>query len=369
MHKFFNATKTNDNLTLSIYGPIGADMFGDGISAKSVSDALAEDSKSITVRLNSPGGSAYDGVTIYNLLKGCSRPVNVIVDGMAASAASIVAMAGTSVTMSLGSVLMIHNGMSMCYGDANDMRKQADTLDTVTSGIQDIYIAKAGLKRSEVAEMMDAETWMTADEAVEKGFATAVAKDKKAVKNSFDLGKFKFKNSAPAFHLEAKTREVDGENLTYNDYVYAGNPDDPSTWSLPYKFSTDEKTKSHLRDALARFDQDETIPASHKDEVYAKLIRLCKEYGIKVDSRGNPKNQITNKGKKKDAAADDQDDCQCDCPQCNDDDAGCNLCSNESCSDDVCDCSNQDDDAPSNSAPAFDLISLLQRQLELNKRR
>ena len=368
--KFFNASKAGDDLVMNIYGPIGLDWNGEGINDQSVADALNANSssKSITVRVNSPGGSAFDGVAIYNLLKSSGKPVNVIVDGMAASAASIIAMAGSTITMNTGTMMMIHEGQSMAFGAADDMRKMAETLDTVTGSICDIYVARTGLKKADILQMQKVETWMSADEAVSKGFATSVAKDAKAVKNSFDLSKFQYKNSAPAFHLQAKTREVDGENLTYNDYVYAGNPDDPSTWSLPYKFSTEAKTQSHLRDALARFDQDTVIPASHRDEVYARLIRLCKEYGIKVDSKGNPKNAITNKGKKKPASTDDQDDCQCECPQCSGGDCG--ICSNEDCDDDNCEgCQQQDDDAPSNSAPAFDLISLLQRQLELNKRR
>lgn len=366
-NKLFNVSKSSDNLTLSIYGSIGADWNGDGITAQTVSDALKAECKSITVRVNSPGGSAFDGVAIYNLLKSSNKPVNVIVDGMAASAASIIAMAGDTITMATGSVMMIHEGQAMAFGAADDMRKMADTLDTVTGSIADIYVAKTGLKKADVLKMQNVETWMNADEAVAQGFATAVSKDKSAVKNEFKLDHFR--NAPVELRNQAKTREVDGENLTYNDYVYAGNPDDPSTWSLPYKFSTEAKTQSHLRDALARFDQDEVIPASHKDEVWAKLLRLCKEYGIKVDSKGTPKNHIQLKGKKGKSkpAADEQDECQCDCEQCAGGD--CSICSNDDCDDPICDCYNQDDPAVDNQAPAFDRLTLLQKQLELNKRK
>ena len=175
-HKFFNVAKTADTLVLSIYGPIGADMWGDGITAQSVSDALKAESKSVTVRINSPGGSAFDGVAIYNLLKSSGKQVDVIVDGMAASAASIVAMAGNTITMSTGSVQMIHEGQAMAFGSADDMRKMADTLTTVTSSIADIYVAKTGLPKDEVLAMQNVETWMDADEAVAKGFATAISK-------------------------------------------------------------------------------------------------------------------------------------------------------------------------------------------------
>ena len=80
----------------------------------------------------------------------------------------------------------------------------------------------------------------------------------------------------------AKTKEVAGEHLTAGDFIYVGNPDDTSTWSLPWHFSTEEKTKSHLRDALARFDQDKVIPKAHKPEAHAKLVRIAKQHGIDV---------------------------------------------------------------------------------------
>lgn len=285
--RFFNAAKDGETLVLSIYDAIGADFWGGGITAAQIKDSLAGDHKNITVRVNSPGGDAFEGVTIGNLLKSSGKPVNVIVDGLAASAASVVCMAGESITMNDGAVMMIHNAMGFAAGSADDMRKLADTLDTVTASIADIYVAKTGLPKNRVLDMMSEETWMDAAEAKAQGFATAVSKDAK-VANSFDL-KAMFRNAPKDFAASgAKTKEVDGEHLTAGDFVYVGNPDDTSTWSLPWHFSTEEKTKSHLRDALARFDQDKVIPKSHRDEVYAKLVRLCKAHGIEVsDEKDN----------------------------------------------------------------------------------
>jgi ATP-dependent Clp protease protease subunit len=204
-NKFFNAAKTGDVLTLNIYGAIGADMFGEGITAQTVSDALKDPCKSITVRLNSPGGSAFDGVAIYNLLKTSNKSVTVIVDGMAASAASIIAMAGDTITMATGSVMMIHEGMAIACGNADSMRKMADTLTTVTSGIADIYVAKTGLPKADILAMQHVETWMAADEAVAKGFATSVSKTS-AVKNEFKLDVFS--NVPSALKAEAVTEPV-----------------------------------------------------------------------------------------------------------------------------------------------------------------
>jgi ATP-dependent Clp protease protease subunit len=291
--RFFNAVASDKVLTLEVYDVIGADMFGNGITASAVSDAIAQAGHhdSISLRINSPGGDAFEGVAVYNVLKNHGKPVNAYVDGLAASAASIVAMAGNTICMGTGSMMMIHPAQGMAMGDAKAVREFADTLDQVSASIADIYVERTKNSKKSVVEMMDAETWMSAKDAVKNGFATEVSGNK--VSNSYDLSTFQFKNTPEELKNQAqKTREVDGEHLTAGDYIYAGNPDDPSTWSLPYKFASDEKTKSHLRDALARFDQDEVIPEAHKPEAYAKLVRLCKEYGIEVSQRGKPKNEV-----------------------------------------------------------------------------
>ena len=357
-NRFFNASKTDDTLTMSFYDVIGDNWEGTGATPQMVAAALKGDFKTIEIHLNSPGGDAFAGVAIHNLLKASAKPVNVIVDGLAASAASIVAMAGDTITMSTGSMLMIHEAMAFAFGNADELTKMAETLTSVTGSIADIYVARTGLPKADVLAMQNVETWMTAQEAVDKGFATKVAKNA-AVKNEFNLDRFR---NAPA-HLknEAKTKEVDGEKLTAGDFVWVGDPDKTDTWSLPWHFSTEALTQSHLRDALARFDQDEIIPEAHKPEAYAKLVRLCGEHGVEVSKK---KNHIHLKGKGKPAAADT---CQCDCEQCTGGD--CSICSDDDCDDPICDCYNQDDGAVDNKAPAFDRLSLLQKQLELNKRK
>ncbi|HLX83804.1 MAG TPA: head maturation protease, ClpP-related [Terriglobales bacterium] len=278
--KFFMAVKTADVLALDIFDAIGESMFESGITASAVSDAIkaAGDFSSVNVSINSPGGSLFDGVAIYNTLKACGKPVTVNIVGLAASAASLIAMAGDKVTMQLGTQLMIHRAMAISAGYSNDMRKMADTLDAVSASAADIYVAKTGMSKDAVLTLMEAETWMSPEEAVAQGFATSVSKDKAKVTNSFDLSVFK--NTPVEFQV--KTKEVDGENLTSEDFVWCGNPHDTSTWALPWKFSTEEKTQSHLRDALSRFDQEEKIPAASKPEAKAKLVRLCTEHGITV---------------------------------------------------------------------------------------
>lgn len=193
----FSAKAKGDDLCLDIMDIIGADFFGDGVTASSVMAAMAEakDAKSITVNINSPGGDAFEGVAIYNLLKASGKPVAVNVVGLAASAASIIAMAGKTRVMNLGTQMMIHEALAMGAGHADDLRQLADTLDTVSNSIADIYAAETGLTKDKVLSLMKAETWMNAEDAKNDGFVTAVSKDQAKVKNSFDLSIFK---NAPA---------------------------------------------------------------------------------------------------------------------------------------------------------------------------
>ena len=177
---FRAAMQTDGSLELLVYEDIGEDWWsGGGVTAKSVKaeiDAAGPYTK-ISVRINSPGGDAFEGVAIYNLLRAQGKPVAVFVDGIAASAASIVAMAGDTRVMGQGAMLMIHNAWSMCVGYAEDMRKMGDTLDKVSASVAETYIARAGLTAEKAKELMDAESWLNAAAALELGLATGITAD------------------------------------------------------------------------------------------------------------------------------------------------------------------------------------------------
>lgn len=163
----------NGKAEILIYDFIGEDFFGEGVTGKRIKqelDALGEVTD-IDVRINSPGGNVWDGLTIYNLLKEHAAEIHVHIDGLAASAASFIAMAGNLITMGEGTMMMIHNPWSLAIGDADDMRKAADMLDKVESQFVDIYSRRTGNKRDDIAQMMDEETWLTDAEAVAQGFA------------------------------------------------------------------------------------------------------------------------------------------------------------------------------------------------------
>jgi ATP-dependent Clp protease, protease subunit len=167
------AAEADETATISIYDAIGADMWtGEGVTAKRVAGALRAVGKvPVTVNVNSPGGDMFEGLAIYNLLREHPAEVTVRVMGMAASAASIIAMAGDRIEMGLGSFLMIHNSWGMVIGNQADMRKAAETFAEFDAAMADIYAARTGLDAAEVAQMMADETWLRPETALEMGFA------------------------------------------------------------------------------------------------------------------------------------------------------------------------------------------------------
>ena len=128
----------------------------------------------ITVWINSPGGDCVAAAQIYNMLMDYKGEVTVKIDGIAASAASVIAMAGTKVIMSPVSMLMIHNPMTVAMGDTSEMQKAIEMLASVKDSIINAYEIKTGLSRARLAHLMDAETWMDANKAVELGFADEI---------------------------------------------------------------------------------------------------------------------------------------------------------------------------------------------------
>lgn len=141
-----------------------------GISAKQFSDALAAvTTPNITLRINSPGGDVFDGMAIYNMLKQHAATVNVIVDGLAASAASFIAMAGDTLSMGDPSMLMIHRAWTFAFGNVNDMKAVGDLLAKVDDQIAGIYAAKSGKSAADMLALMDAESWLTAQESADLG--------------------------------------------------------------------------------------------------------------------------------------------------------------------------------------------------------
>ncbi len=189
---WFTAKAVDGEADIAIYDEIG--MFG--ITAKDFSDQLNALGKvsHINLSINSPGGSVFDGLAIHNMLKRHKAMVTVRVDGVAASIASVIAMAGDVVLMPDNSFMMIHDPSGVALGTSRDMRQLADALDKIKTGLVAAYAAKSGLDRAEIEDIMTAETWLTAQDAVDMGFADSIEEPVR-IAASFELSKFK---NAPA---------------------------------------------------------------------------------------------------------------------------------------------------------------------------
>lgn len=161
--------------TLFLNGTIAEESwFDDDVTPQLFKDELMSGSGDITVWINSPGGDCVAAAQIYNMLMDYKGNVTVKIDGIAASAASVIAMAGAKVYVSPVSMLMIHNPMTVAMGDAADMEKAIEMLSSVKDSIINAYEIKTGLSRAKLSHLMDAETWMDANKAVELGFADEI---------------------------------------------------------------------------------------------------------------------------------------------------------------------------------------------------
>jgi Protease subunit of ATP-dependent Clp proteases len=165
------AAKDDDN-SISILDVIGQDFWGEGVTSKRISAALRSiGKKDVVVNINSPGGDYFEGLAIYNMLRDHPGKVTVKILGIAASAASVIAMAGDEIQIARAGFLMIHNTWVVAMGDRHQLRDVADWLEPFDQTAVDIYAARTGLEPKEITKMLDRETWIGGAEAVDKGFA------------------------------------------------------------------------------------------------------------------------------------------------------------------------------------------------------
>lgn len=186
------ASASEDANTITIYDVIGQDWWtGEGVTSKRVAAALRSiGDNDVTVNVNSPGGDMFEGIAIYNLLAAHKGKVTVNVISLAASAASIIAMAGDTINMGVGSFIMVHNAWGVVVGNQNDFLEAADVFSGFDSALADIYEVRTGLKRAEIVALMDAETFMGPTDAIARGFADATMSElpDTAPSNSKDRG-------------------------------------------------------------------------------------------------------------------------------------------------------------------------------------
>jgi len=181
---------------LELYGTIADESwFDDDITPKEFRDELFSGTGDVTVWINSPGGDCVAASQIYSMLMDYKGKVTVKIDGIAASAASVIAMAGTTVLMAPTALMMIHNPMTAAFGDHEDMQKAIEMLEEVKESIINAYEIKTNLSRAKLSHLMDSETWMNAKKAIELGFADDILTDEKLAMD------------APAFAFSGKAAE------------------------------------------------------------------------------------------------------------------------------------------------------------------
>ena len=174
MNKFWNMKKDSDSIgEILLYGDISdSSWYGDEITPKAFKDELDAlgDVNEINIFINSGGGDVFAGVAIYNMLKRHPAKKTVYIDGLAASIASVIAMAGDKIIMPRNAMLMIHNAWTVAMGNKSDLRKMADELENVDSMLRSVYVSRTGLDAEQIDTFMNDETWFTAESAFENSF-------------------------------------------------------------------------------------------------------------------------------------------------------------------------------------------------------
>ncbi len=215
----------------------------------------------VTIWLNSPGGDCVAASQIYSMLMDYKGDVTVKIDGIAASAASVIAMAGTKVLMAPTSLLMIHNPMTMAFGDYTEMQKAISMLDEVKESIINAYEIKTGMSRAKLAHLMDSETWMNANKAIELGFADDILADEK--RSTADIAAFAFSGKAAEISLlnklmkPVKDETVNVEEKTAEEKSEAVTPAAEATVNAE---GTEGKLQSEEADTESSVPVDTGVP-------------------------------------------------------------------------------------------------------------
>ncbi|MGI6546764.1 MAG: head maturation protease, ClpP-related [Fastidiosipilaceae bacterium] len=201
-----NQASEQEERVLELYGTIAEESwFDDDVTPQMFRNELFSKKGPITLWINSPGGDCIAASQIYTMLMDYPDEVTVKINGIAASAASVIAMAGTKVLMAPTALIMIHNPATITMGDHEDMKRAIEMLDEVKESIINAYEIKTGVSRIKLSHLMDAETWMNANKAIELGFADDVLKDEKQSEPTFSA--YAFSRKAVATNLLNKMAE------------------------------------------------------------------------------------------------------------------------------------------------------------------
>lgn len=260
--KFQNSVESNGS-ELVLDGPIASETwFGDEVTPALFRDELkAHQGKDLVVSINSPGGDVFAGVSIYNALREFDGEVTVKVSGIAASIASVIAMAGDNIVMSPGSMMMVHKPWTIVIGDTKELSKSIEALESMEDSIIPIYVSRTGLDEARIRELLDAETWMTATEAVELGFADEAIEAKQqsaamAIQAAFD-GKLAFQMAVkePLADLAAKLEEQSKAEAT---------PEDEAPATPPVEAHAETEIEAEAKDEDPQAPEADPAPATEE---------------------------------------------------------------------------------------------------------
>ena len=204
--QFWNWVRNEDNTRiLTLNGTIAEESwFEDDVTPRMFRDELNAGTGDVVIWINSPGGDCVAASQIYTMLMDYKGHITVKIDGIAASAASVIAMAGTEVLMAPTSLLMIHNPLTVAIGDSEEMQKAIAMLDEVKESIINAYELKTGMSRAKLAHLMDAETWMNAQKAIELGFADGILAREVGVPDGIPINSYQFSRRAVTNSLLSK---------------------------------------------------------------------------------------------------------------------------------------------------------------------
>ena len=244
----WNIVKNDDkNAELMLYGDIAESFWGDTISAKEVTEYLADlDVENINVYINSNGGVVDTAIAINNALRRHKAKVTVNIDGIAASAATLITCAGDTVKMPKNALFMIHNPLTIAMGDSEEMRKQADVLEKYKNSIMETYLQKVNIDKEKLSELMDNESWLSAEEALEYGFIDEI------IENT---------------DIQVVENKVISNNMVFNMAEFKN-------------FNVDKNIKNNGKGS-GKMTKDE-IKAQFPD-IYAEIVNEGKEIGVKEE--------------------------------------------------------------------------------------
>ncbi|GAV24799.1 hypothetical protein ciss_07320 [Carboxydothermus islandicus] len=288
----FKAMTTKNEAELLLYGPISETTWlGDEVTPKQFAEDLKAlgDITDLTVRINSGGGDVFAAQAIYSILKSHPAKVTVYVDGLAASAASVIAMSGDVVIMPKNAMMMVHNPWTIGIGNSNDFRKLADDLDKIREGMIAAYQTKTNLDREKLIELLDAETWMTADEALEYGFidqidekiqVAASIKGNVLYVNGLDVDLSRFKNKPKVPEMVPETRK-EVKNMELTAEILA--KEYPDLYAEIRKQAYEEGKEAGIRAERERFKALQELEVPGNEEIQEILNKARYETGQTAD--------------------------------------------------------------------------------------